>query len=129
MGTQDFVLVNVTSLLPIEDHSKKRSVNIGNKIQAEGVWSKPIVVEKNHMLVLDGHHRFSFAKREGFQFIPVVLVDYQNIEIRSLRKDYVFTKEDVVRKALSGDIFPYKTVKHDFEFKLPKINIDIKELA
>ena len=128
MGTQGFVLIDVSKLLPIEDHSKKRSVNIGKKIQSEGLWSKPIVVEKNHMLVLDGHHRFSFAKREGLKFIPAVLVDYKVIKIRSLRKDYVFTKEDVIRKALSGNIFPYKTVKHDFEFSLPKINVAIKDL-
>jgi len=128
MGSIDVCLVEVSKLLPIEDHSKKRSLNIEKKIKTEKVWSKPIVVEKNHMLVLDGHHRFSFAKREGLKKIPAVLVDYSDIDIRSLRKEISFTKDDVVKNALQEKIYPYKTVKHDLNFRLPEIHFRLEEL-
>jgi len=128
MGTKEVVLVNVSDLLPIESHSLKRSDRIGKKIMTEGVWTKPILVEKNHNLILDGHHRFSFAKRNGFKLIPALCVDYEDIKIRSLRREISFSKIDVIDNAKCGNIFPYKTVKHDLEFSLPKIKIVLGDL-
>ena len=50
-------------------------------------WIKPIVIESEHHLILDGHHRFDVAKRMGLTRIPVVIVNYKDIEIWSLRSD------------------------------------------
>jgi len=128
MGAEDVVLIDVSLLIPIEDHSDARSHRIGDKINQEGVWTKPILVAKDHMLVLDGHHRFSFAKRVGLKKIPAIVVAYEDIKIRSLRKEISFTHEDVIRNAKCHQIYPYKTVKHDLEFNLPKIKVDLSSL-
>ena len=123
-----FELVRVSDLSPIEAFSTKRASNIEKKICELGFWTKPIIVEKTHMLVLDGHHRFSICKKIGLKKVPAVLVDYCNINVRSLRKNHVFSREDVISNAKSGNIYPYKTVKHDFDFELPSINIPLEQL-
>lgn len=128
MREVSFELVRVSDLSPIEAFSTKRASNIEKKICELGFWTKPIVIEKTHMLVLDGHHRFSICKKIGLKKVPAVLVDYYDINIRSLRKNCVFSREDVIFNAKSGNIYPYKTVKHDFDFHLPEINIPLSQL-
>ena len=122
-------LINVSGLVPIEGFSIKRSKNIETKILSEGVWTKPIIVEKNYMLILDGHHRFNICKERGFKKVPAVLVDYSDVGIRSLRKNYQFSYLDVISNALSGSLYPYKTVKHDLSFECPAISIPLAKLV
>lgn len=107
-------LIEISKLKPIEGHGKRRVQNIKRKILNDGVWNKPICVEKNYLLVLDGMHRFEIAKELGFVFIPCELFNYDDVEVWSLRENHIVTREIVIKKALAGDIYPYKTVKHKF---------------
>ena len=47
----------------------------------------------------------------------------------SQAKKYSFTWKDVVERAMAGDIYPYKTVKHRFPADLPTCDIPLDELA
>lgn len=121
--------VSIENLKPIEDFIKERANQLFDSIIRNEYWIKPIIVEKDHFLILDGHHRFEVAKRMGLKQIPVIFVTYSDIEIWSLRPDEKVTHELVINRALSGDIYPNKTVKHKFTFTLPKCNIPIKNLV
>jgi ParB-like chromosome segregation protein Spo0J len=112
-------LVDVSKLKPIEGHGKRRVQNIKKKILMDGVWNKPICVEKNYFLVLDGMHRFEIAKELGFKYIPCELYDYCDVEVWSLRSNYVVTRESVIERGISGNIYPYKTAKHRFPGNVP----------
>lgn len=86
-----------------------------NQIQSDGFISDPIVVDKNTMIILDGHHRFNVIKLLGLTLSPVFLVDYKNkkIKVTSWRKGgEKVTKKLVVRAGLSGKLLKYKTSKH-----------------
>ncbi len=51
------------------------------KIKSDGVWTDPIIVDEKTMVVLDGMHRVAAAKKLGFKYIPVCLVDYDDPSI------------------------------------------------
>ena len=100
------------------------------KIVNAGVLKKPICVERNNFLILDGHHRFEVFKKIGLKYIPCIFFDYgdPDLKIWSLRKKEYVTKKYVIRKALDGNIYPYKTVKHLFPFKIKNINLGIEKI-
>lgn len=123
-------LVNINLLKHIESFSEKRVTNMKQKMLKTGIWEKPICVEKKHFLILDGQHRFEIAKKLGLKYIPCEFFDYddKNVVIWSLRKDYLVSKDLVINRALSGNIYPYKTAKHKFPQKINKCMIRLEEL-
>ncbi len=121
--------VSIDKLNPIEDFIKDRANQLFDSIIKNDHWIKPIVVDNEHYLILDGHHRFEVAKRMGLKQIPAIFVTYSDIEIWSLRPEEKVTHELVISRALSNNIYPNKTVKHKFPFSLPECNIPIKNLV
>ena len=88
-----------------------------------------IIVEKKNNLVLDGQHRLEAAKMLGLIRLPALFVDYNDVEVWTLRPEIKITRLSVVKNARSGKIYPYKTVKHKFNFDVPdSLNIDLDEL-
>jgi CTP:phosphocholine cytidylyltransferase-like protein len=121
-------LVEVSKLKPIEGHISERVVLLREKIWKEGVWNRPIVVEKENLLVLDGNHRFQVAKLLQMERIPAILIDYNEIEVWSLRVDEFVSRDEVIRRALSGELYPHKTAKHKFPNFSLMCNISTEEL-
>ncbi|RLG71800.1 MAG: hypothetical protein DRO23_11445 [Thermoprotei archaeon] len=76
-------LVNPNVLKLHEEHIKEHLEKLKKQIVSDGVLKKPIIVEKNTMIVLDGTHRVTIARELGFKRIPAILVDYSEVEIRS----------------------------------------------
>jgi L-serine kinase (ADP) len=123
-------LIKLHLLKPIEGASCRRVNNMFKKITLTNIWKKPICIEEKNLLILDGHHRFEVAKKMGLKYIPCVFFNYKdpNLVIRSLRKEEKVEKDIVIRRALMGDIYPYKTVKHIFPIQIRNIDIDIQEI-
>ena len=122
-------MVEVDQLKHIEGFSVKRVKWLKDKIVGEGIWSKPLALDDQYDLVLDGQHRMEVARSLGLKQIPAVKYSYAAVKVWSLRPaKYEFTWETVVQRALQGDIYPYKTVKHAFPLPLPNCSIDLDEL-
>ena len=121
-------LFPVMELRHIEGFSAKRVEWLKSKILEEGVWIKPVALDKDEGLVLDGQHRMEVARALELAVIPAVRYDYAEVEIWSLRPKYSFDWKKVVEKALAGDIYPYKTVKHRFPAPLPACEFSLEEL-
>ncbi len=124
----DVVMVDVASLKHIEEHDPDRVEELKNKILAENVWTQPVVVEKKNHLVLDGQHRFEVARTLGFTRIPAIVVDYDSVKVWTLRREYPVSQRKVYAKVKAGEVYPYKTVKHKLNFKLPEISVCLNEL-
>jgi ParB-like chromosome segregation protein Spo0J len=52
---------------------KKHLFELTNQIKKNGFIDNPIVVDKNTMIILDGHHRFNALKMIGLSSSPVYL--------------------------------------------------------
>lgn len=122
-------LVEVEDLKHIEGYSKRRVEWLKKKVLKEQIWNKPLALDDKHALVMDGQHRMEVARALGFKRVPAVKFSYADIEIWSLRPGkYEFDWKMVTERALSGDIYPYKTVKHRFPGDLPVISYTLDEL-
>lgn len=104
-----------------EQVESERLHQICEEIRREGRLRHPILVDKRSGVILDGHHRFRAYKKLGFETIPCVLVDYQSdiISVRPRRPDIAVSKDEVIRRALSGELFPPKTTQHLLHIQLP----------
>jgi len=119
-------LMSIEDLRPIEKFDARRLKKIDSI--KEGTWNDPLKIERNHNLILDGHHRYHLAKSKGLKKLPVIRFDYDEVDMWSLREELNITKADVIENALNGKLYPYKTVKHKFPATDVSCNIPLENL-
>lgn len=133
----DVRLVKTSKLKPHEDINENNFIKVKESIINEGI-KFPIIAEQNNNIILDGHHRFNIFKELKIKIIPVFYVDYfdRKIIVGSWNGKKL-TKNQVIKIANSGAVYPSKTTKHMFKsdrgivpiFKIaPRIYISIYEL-
>ncbi len=111
----------------IEEHV----IEIMNKIIKDGVLHKPLLVDINYNIILDGHHRYHALKRLKARRIPVFYVDYfsKDVIVSSWRHGIIVGKDLVIRIALSGRKLPPKTTRHILRgISVPEINLPLTSL-
>jgi len=128
MGDPVIELVDVDILRHIEGFSRRRVEWLIGKILKEETWTKPIAIDDCHLLVLDGQHRMEVALALQLKKVPAVKYDYSTVQVWSLRKKYQFDWKLVTKSALTGNIYPYKTVKHRFPEAVPLCHYTLEEL-
>ncbi len=112
----------------IPDNLEKRS----SKLLAMGFY-KPIIVDRDSLVILDGHHKWTAARLLGLERVPVLMVDYLldesvNVGVWPDCGRESITKHEVLEMGLSGGVFPPKTSRHMFPFRIPSIRIPLEEL-
>ncbi|OLP42516.1 ParB N-terminal domain-containing protein [Rhizobium oryziradicis] len=115
-------------LVATEDVDDLAVENLYKRIVQAKIWTRPIAVERNHMLVMDGHHRLEVAKRLQLSVVPVVLLDYQTVSVTSWRAEDHITPEHIFAMARSGRKFPIKTTRHIFPDTYPGCNVPLSTL-
>lgn len=122
--------VKVQDLKHIENFDTDRVLALTEKIKKEGMWNVPIVISEKGKLILDGQHRTEVAKILGFQEIPAIIVDYSDVRVWSLKKEERVSQNLVETRILKRNKpYPYKTVKHKFNFDIPQnLNINLSDL-
>ncbi|MEO7412800.1 MAG: hypothetical protein ABIZ81_05540 [Opitutaceae bacterium] len=130
MPTPRIAFVAVSNLRHIEGFSPRRVAWLAKKIATEGIWRVPLVLERKHHLAMDGQHRMEVARKLGLAVIPALLYGYDEVEVWSLRpRQYSVSGDEIIARALSGDIYPYKTAKHRFPCgDLPELAIPLADL-
>ncbi|AKG38672.1 MAG: ParB N-terminal domain-containing protein [Infirmifilum sp.] len=130
-------LMNISELKPHEKYIEERVLFLLEDMMRTGILRKPVVAENKHNVLLDGHHRFEAFKRLGLQYIPAAVVDYQDprIVVKSWENGYIFDKDQVLRRALKGELFPPRTTRHVVQLDgrelhiseiLPDVNLPLK---
>lgn len=122
-------LIDPRALRHIEDFDPARVEWLKQKILGERIWTTPVCIERTHALVLDGQHRLEVALALKLERIPALLYDYRDVEVWSLREDELVSRELVIERSLSGNIYPYKTAKHRFPAALPELEVPLAELG
>ena len=109
-------LVHTNKLRHIEGHSLKRVEWLRNKIESDGFWTVPLKIDDKHQLVMDGQHRMEVALKLGLSCVPCIIYDYHDVKVWSLRDNYIVDVENIISRSLTGNIYPYKTAKHEFPY-------------
>lgn len=128
------MLVSLIDLSKLKEHEKidkNHLVKIKHLIENSGVFKEPIIVDKDNLVILDGHHRFNSCKQLGLTKIPCITVDYlydQKIKVVTRRKEFNVNKKTVIEMGLSKKVFPAKTTKHYIPYRVKKLKIPIEKL-
>lgn len=108
-----YQIINIKKLKQHEKIITKHFDELKNQI-TENKYIVPIIVDSKNYIILDGHHRYNVIKSLGYDKIPVYLVDYESefVKVNSWRSEVQVTKEEVVARGKSGNLFPAKTSRH-----------------
>ena len=117
--------VRADAILPNECHYPEHAASLAETIRREQLWRIPMVLEYNSMAVMDGHHRLQAALQLKLAHVPCLLLDYDDVEVRSTREGYLVTPQEIVRRARAKDLYPPKTTRHRFPSALPTCNVSV----
>ena len=103
-----------------------------DQIRKDGYLRRPVLVADGELVILDGHHRVEAIRALGARMIPAYLVDYFSDIVRLSKwpdaEVSVVTKEDVIRRGRTGDLFPPKTSRHTVTVSLEDRPMDLDDL-
>jgi len=132
------MITSINFLKPLEKVFLYHLKNLSKMILSKGIVQTPIIADKKHGIVLDGSHRYIFFLMNGFKEVPVKFVDYHDEHIRVgsrlihrylIEEKMNISKEEVIKRGLSGNLFPPRTTRHFFPFrKNERINLPLDSL-
>lgn len=127
-----FALIEIRQLHGHEQIRPALLRELMEQIRQDGVLKRPILVADRDFVILDGHHRVEALRALGCKRVSVYLVDYDsdlvNLGTWPDADMPVVTKQDVIRRGLSGDLFPPKTTRHILANPLEKRPTDLERL-
>lgn len=130
--SRDIVLVKASHLKPHEEISKLRLRKVKDQLLKNKYLRNPVVADKSTLVVLDGHHRLAALKDIGITRIPVFLVNYYSKQVRVYSRrttiELANLKQVVIKRGLTGDLFPYKTTRHLIKNRKKNINLRLNNL-
>jgi len=94
---------------------KKATAYLRFASRRKTIRAKPILIDRETGVILDGHHRYFVAKRIGLLIVPCICVDYledDNIIVLPRKREIPVSKKAVIDMGLSGETFSPKTTKH-----------------
>ena len=105
--------IEIRKLNPHEQVIEENLKKVLTSLKVEKRLKEPIIVDKKTRVILDGHHRAKAFALLGLEEIPCKLVEYGSDEIKvEPHQNGEITKEEVIEKSLSNELFPPKTSKH-----------------
>ncbi len=119
------------ALLKAHERTRKKHLEeLVAEIKHDGYIWDPVLVDKNTMIILDGHHRCAAAKQLGLTRVPVRFVDYagDEVQVTSWRKGDQVTKQAVIDAGLSGKLLPIKTSRHLYDKEGFIVHVPLKNL-
>ncbi|MFZ6726678.1 ParB N-terminal domain-containing protein [Undibacterium sp. MH2W] len=125
-----FELIAVEKLMPHENVDQEAADELHQKLLRENKWTNPLVVSREGLVILDGHHRFEIAKRLHLRRVPAYLIDYHStsVELRKWGTDDDLDKQIVLDAAKTKQMFPPKSTHHTFPKTLRQTNISLSLL-
>ncbi|MFD9900949.1 hypothetical protein ACFWXH_22040 [Mesorhizobium sp. NPDC059054] len=125
-----FALIKTSDLKRTEEINLGRAASLRKKIENEGKWNNPILLERESKAVMDGNHRLWVAHNLGLQCVPCILLYYGNrhLQLSSWSKGQAVSPNQVVSAGLTGALLGYKTTKHDLLLDLSYPTYSLDEL-
>ena len=111
-------IVEISLLRGHERLDPHRLFNLKAEIESDGILKRPIAVDMNTNVVLDGHHRIGALRLLGCSKIPVLFVDYQSpkIGVKTAENGKEYPKHKVIEAALRGELLKPKSTWHYVTF-------------
>jgi L-serine kinase (ADP) len=113
-ATVEFVLLPIERLRPHEQVDPVKVRRLADELTREGVFEEPILVSRGDHVILNGHHRVAALRLLGASRVPAWQVDYASdaIDLDRWTPGPPISKDEVVRRAAEGRLFPIRTTRH-----------------
>jgi len=114
-------LLEITALRAHERIIPSRVRMIKADLEKTGKMKTPLWVEKDHLVVLNGHHRLAALKELGCRLVPAFLLDYDAVEVGVCPGSRIISidKQSVIAAGLSQSLFPPRSSLHTLHLKIP----------
>jgi len=130
-----FAVIDIDDVKEHEQTKSEGLRELAAKIKNDGVFNEPVIIDKDHHIILDGHHRFNALKLLGCRKVPVFLVDYFDDDIvvdvwpEAIANNITkVTKEEVVEMGLSDKLLPPKTTRHIIKAHFEYREVELEDL-
>ena len=123
--------ITLVSIARLRDHQKTDPDRVGevvSRLLRSGQWTDPILIEKEHQVVLVGHHRLAAAMELKLSHLPVIGFDYTMVKPEARRTGLDVSRREIIRRALSRDLYPPKSTRHIFECEIGQSMIPLSAL-
>jgi L-serine kinase (ADP) len=126
----EFALLLLDEVKPHERIEESTIGDLVHLLQRTRVLSDPIWVARQSSVILNGHHRVEALRRIGAERVPAWVFDYDSelIHLERWHAGPPISKEEVVRRAREGRLFPPKTTRHRLLIDLPARPTPLSEL-
>lgn len=124
-------LVPIAALRPHEEVNADHVQRIAKEIVRDGGVKRPLIVSRDCLTLLDGHHRYQVLRLLEADHAPCILVDYNDtakVEVTPWRSDEAMSPQIVRLAASSGVMLPAKTSRHKLHFKVPPMHWPLADL-
>ncbi len=113
----EFELVPIGRLRSHEEVDPAKVRKLAEELVASGVFVEPIWVARGSLVILNGHHRVAALRALGAERVPAWVVDYDGptVGLDRWTPGPPISKEEVVRRAREGDLFPPRTTRHTWK--------------
>jgi len=126
-SSSEVELTEVKNLKPAEYIDLREVLPLYANILNTGIISRPVVIDGETGVILDGYDLFYSLDLLSASKIPVVKINLSNIGVRSLQHGLKpITKEKIIEAGIKGPKLPPKSFKVAVE--IPQINIPLKDL-
>ncbi|HXY46789.1 MAG TPA: ParB N-terminal domain-containing protein [Thermoplasmata archaeon] len=117
----EFALVPIRDLHAHEQFQDDCVVALMEELRRAGVMNEPIWVSRDSLVILNGHHRVEAMRRMGASRMPAWLFEYESevVSLEPWRPGPPIPKAEVIRRGVSGHLFPPKTTRHKIQVELP----------
>lgn len=138
MHTIELKMVPIEKIRALEKVFPHHYENLRKMILKDGYMKYALIVDDKHNIVLDGSNRHLFLALNGYKYAPVHYVDYSNPHVRvgtnrvhriSINDPVNISKDEVIRRGLTGDLFPPRTTRHFIPFLRPELQIPLEKLG
>jgi L-serine kinase (ADP) len=116
-----FELMPIEALLAHEQVLPDHVVELVDKLVESGVFVEPVWIARGSHVILNGHHRVAALRRLGAERIAAWVIDYDSdiVQLERWTPGPPLSKEEVVRRARTGELFPPQTTRHVLTAELP----------
>ncbi len=106
-------LIEIKKLKPHEKTDLAHLKKFKKRVLIDKKIKNPVIVDRDSLTILDGHHRVETIRLLGLNKIPAYLVDYNDSKVKVIpRKSIEVSKRAVLLHAKNGNKFPPKTTRH-----------------
>ena len=95
-----------------------------------GLWKKPICIDSEFSIVLEGENRIVAAKQIGLKIAPAISFNISEVMINPVNNDVDECDFEMIFSRLkSGEVHPLDNFHISFYSEIPECSIDLEELV